>query len=156
MENDFEKFRHSNPYKVPDGFFENISKQTLEKAHQRERFNKVRKMRIIFSAAASAIVLIAVGYLFINQNEKETATIPVQAVTEERISEEIHPEKILSADSGELTQNDNIETKQPEKIPGNAPDDLLDNLIAGLSDEDLLQLETAINEELLISELLND
>lgn len=156
MEKEFEKFRNHNPYKVPDGFFGNITNQTLEKARQRERFGKVRKMRIVFSAAASVIILVSVGLVFFNQTKKTTETALVQPVTEEMIFEEIQPEEIFIADSDEIGDNENIEPEPSEKVSENVSENLLDNLIAGLSDEDLKQLEAVIQEELLITELLNE
>jgi len=156
MEKEFEKFRNLNPYKVPDGFFENITRQTLEKARQRERFSKIRKMRILFSAAASVIILVAVGSVFFNQTKKGAETALVQPVTEEMIFEDIQPEEIFMTDPVEISENEILETEPTENVPGNVSENLLDNLIAGLSDEDLQQLEAVIQEELLITEFLND
>jgi ABC-type lipoprotein release transport system permease subunit len=156
MEKEFEKFRNHNPYKVPDGFFENITKQTLEKARQRKQMSKVRKMLVAFSVAASVIVLIAVGSVFFNQTKKTTETALVQPVTEEMIFEEIQPEEIFMTDPAEIMTNETIETEPEENVQENVSENLLDNLIAGLSDEDLQQLEAVIQEELLITEFLKD
>jgi hypothetical protein len=156
MEKEFEKFRNHNPYKVPDGFFGNITKQTLEKARQRERFSKIRNMRIVFSAAASVIILVAVGLVFFNQTKKDTQRALVQPVTEEMILEEIHPEDIFMTDSVEISEHENMDAEPSENVSENVSENLLDNLIAGLSDEDLQQLEAVIQEELLITELLNE
>jgi hypothetical protein len=156
MEKEFEKFRKHNPYKVPDGFFENITKQTLEKARQRERFSKIRKMRIVFSVAASVIILVVVGSVIFNQAKKDNQTALVQPVTEEMILEEIHPEDIFMTDSVEISEHENMDAEPSENVSENVSENLLDNLIAGLSDEDLKQLEAVIQEELLITELLNE
>jgi len=156
MEKEFEKFRNLNPYKVPDGFFENITRQTLEKARQRERFSKIRKMRIVFSAAASVIILVAVGLIFFNQTKKDAETAFVQQVTDEMIFEEIQPEEIFKTEPVEIRENGIMESEPSENVPENVSENLLDNLIAGLSDEDLQQLEAVIQEELLITEFLND
>lgn len=156
MEKEFEKFRNHNPYKVPNGFFENITKQTLEKAHQRKKLNKVRKMLVVFSAAASVIILVAIGSVFFNQNKKSTETALVQPVTEEMILEEIQPEEIFITDSAEISENETMEAEPSENVSLKVSEDLLGNLIAGLSDEDLQQLEAVIKEELLITEILND
>ena len=152
MEKKFEKFRNHNPYKVPDGFFENITKQTLEKAHQRKKLNKVRKMVVVFSVAASVIILVAIGSVFFNQNKNNTETALVQPVTEEMVFEEIQPEEIFKTDPVEINENKTMETEPSENVPEN----LLDNLITGLSDEDLQLLEAVIQEELLITEILNE
>jgi hypothetical protein len=156
MEKEFEKFRNQNPYKVPDGFFENITKQTLEKAHQRKKRNKVRKMLVVFSAAASVIILVAIGSVFFNQNKKSTETALVQPVTEEMVFEEIQPEEIFMTDSVEISENETMAIEPSENVSLQVSEDLLGNLIAGLSDEDLQQLEAVIKEELLITEILND
>jgi hypothetical protein len=156
MEKEFEKFRNHNPYIVPDGFFGNITRQTLEKARQRERFSKIRKMRIVFSAAASLIILVAIGSVFFNQAKKSTETALVQPVTEEIIFEEIQPEEIFKTDPVEISENETMEAEPSEDVSLNVTENLLDNLIAGLSDEDLQQLEAVMQEELLITEFLND
>ena len=156
MEKKFEKFRNHNPYKVPDGFFENITKQTLEKAHQRKKLNKVRKMVVVFSVAASVIILVAIGSVFFNQNKNNTETALVQPVTEEMVFEEIQPEEIFKTDPVEINENKTMETEPSENIPENVSENLLDNLITGLSDEDLQLLEAVIQEELMITEILND
>lgn len=156
MEKKFEKFRNHNPYKVPDGFFENITKQTLEKAHQRKKLNKVRKMVVVFSVAASVIILVAIGSVFFNQNKNNTETALVQPVTEEMVFEEIQPEEIFKTDPVEINENKTMETEPSENVPENVSENLLDNLITGLSDEDLQLLEAVIQEELLITEILNE
>jgi hypothetical protein len=156
MEKEFEKFRNHNPYNVPDGFFENITKQTLGKARQRKQIGRVRKMLVVFSAAASVIILVTVGSLFFNNKEKATETALVQPVTEEIIFEEIQPEEIFMNDPVEISENENMKAEPSENVSLNVSENLLDNLIAGLSDEDLKQLEAVIQEELLITEFLND
>jgi hypothetical protein len=156
MEKEFEKFRNHNPYKVHDGFFENITKQTLEKARQREHRGKIIKILVAFSIAASVIILVAVGSVFFNQNKKGTETALVQPVTEEMVFEEIQPEEIFKTDPVEIIENKTMETEPSENVPENVSENLLDNLIAGLSDEDLQLLEAVIQEELLITEILND
>jgi hypothetical protein len=155
MEKEFEKFRNQNPYKVPDDFFRNITKQTLEKARQREKNAKVRKMLVIFTTAASVIILLAFGYLFVSQQTKKTDPFMVESVSEDLVPEKTQPEEIPSTDSVNPKINQGI-NKPIEKLTVLAQDDRLENLIAGLSDEDLRQLEAVIQEELLITELLND
>ena len=113
-------------------------------------------MRILFSAAASVIILVAVGSVFFNQTKKGAETALVQPVTEEMIFEDIQPEEIFMTDPVEISENEILETEPTENVPGNVSENLLDNLIAGLSDEDLQQLEAVIQEELLITEFLND
>jgi hypothetical protein len=156
MEKEFEKFRNHNPYKVPDGFFENITRQTLEKARRRGQVGKMRKLVVIFSAAASVIILVAVGSVFFKQAQKGTETALVQPVTEEIIFEEIQPEEIFMTDPVEISENETMEAEPSEDVSLNVTENLLDNLIAGLSDEDLQQLEAVMQEELLITEFLND
>lgn len=155
MEKEFEKFRNHNPYKVPDGFFENITKQTLEKARHRKQSIKVRRILVVFSAATSVIILVSVG-LFFNQNKKGTETALVQPVEEEIVFDEIQPEDIFITDSVEIIENENIDAEPSENDSENGSENLLDNLIAGLSGEDLQLLEAVIQEELLITEFLNE
>ncbi|EFK96422.1 hypothetical protein LDC_1553, partial [sediment metagenome] len=97
-------------------------------------------------------ILVAVGSVFFNQAKKGTETALVQPVTDEMIFEEIQPEEIFKTDPVEIRENETMETEPSENVSEN----LLDNLIAGLSDEDLQLLEAVIQEELLITEFLND
>ncbi len=151
MEKEFEKFRNHNLYKVPDGFFGNITKLTLEKARLRKRNRRVRNMLVTFSVAASIIILLTVGSVFFNQTQKGTETALVEPVTEEMAFEEIQPEEIFKTDPVEPSEIETMEEEPSETVS----EDLLANLIAGLSDEDLQHLEAAIKEELLITEFLN-
>jgi len=72
------------------------------------------------------------------------------------VFEEIQPEEIFKTEPVEIRENGIMETEPSENVPENVSENLLDNLIAGLSDEDLQQLEAVIQEELLITEFLND
>lgn len=155
MEKEFGRFRNHNPYNVPEGFFENITKQTLIQAHQREKNAKVRKMLVIFTTAASVIILLAFGYLFVSQQAKKTDPFMVKSVSEDLISEKSQSEEIPSTDSVNPKMNKGS-NKPIEKLTEPVQDDRLENLIADLSDEDLLQLEAVMQEELLITELIND
>ena len=62
---EFWHFGKEVPYKTPAGFFESITEKTLQKAILREqmlRKNNIR--RVVFSVAASATILLFLGYLW--------------------------------------------------------------------------------------------
>lgn len=153
-ETDFEKFRNQNPYKVPDRFFGNITKKTLEKAINRERKFRIGKMVLLFSSAASVIIIMTIGYFLINGRQAPDNATAFQPVVEEKISKDVHIQfdEIFSDDSVEIQIGGEIEFK-PEIAE---QEDLIETLIAGLSDEDLKQLEALVSEELFINEILND
>ena len=82
MEIDFKKIGKDSGYRVPAGFFEQISEVTLVKARQREK--KHRKIQIAFrgfafAASLSAIALI--GYFMTNSEKNEVS----QFVKKEKI-----------------------------------------------------------------------
>ena len=129
MEKEFGRFRNHNPYKVPDGFFENITKQTLIQAHQREKNANVRKMLVIFTTAASVIILLAFGYLFVSQQTKKTDPFMVESVSEDLMPEKTQPEEIPSTDS--FNPKMNLGSNKPiEKLTDPAKDDGLENRMA--------------------------
>ena len=63
-DNEFQKIGKKTPYNTPDGFFEQISEKTLQKAKQRE---KGRRSNLILwrtvAVAASLAALFLIGYL---------------------------------------------------------------------------------------------
>jgi hypothetical protein len=63
---EFRQFGKEVPYKTPAGFFESITENTLQKAILREQMHrKYNIRRVVFSVAASAAILLFLGYQWI-------------------------------------------------------------------------------------------
>jgi hypothetical protein len=149
---DFEKIGKKIPYSVPESFFENITKLTLEKARQRNRKIKIRKLLVLYSSAASVLILIAIGYLvFTGKHDRAEITI-AQSVTEEKVLENIQPDEIFIADTIETQIEDEPEIQPATEISENS----IEKLIAGMSEEELRHLETVLSGELIVDEIINN
>lgn len=149
---DFEKIGKEIPYSVPDRFFEDITKLTLEKARQQERKIKIRKLLVLYSTAASVLILIAIGFLLLTSKKDRTEIAIAQSVTEEKILQDIQPEEIFITDTVEIQ----MEEKPENHSVAQAQDNSIEALIAGMSEEELQQLENMVNGELFLDEILND
>jgi len=149
---DFEKIGKKIPYSVPDRFFEDITKTTLEKARQRERKIKIRKLLVLYSSAASVLILIVIGYLLLTGKQDHPEIAIAQSVTEEKVLENIQPEEIFEADTIETQIEDEPEIQPVTQVSENS----IEQLIAVMSEEELKQLETVVNGEIFLNEILND
>jgi len=152
-EYDFEKIGKKNPYPVPDGFFDAITNQTLEKAKKRERHLKIRKLIIAWSAAASVLVIVSIAILFSTRTQyPEQSNLTVIRPTE----------TIISIDSTSKVENElqaeqkNADAKPEfEPVPVNSSE-TLDDLLAEMDETELLQMAELLSGELFIDELAND
>ena len=148
----FENIGKKVPYSVPDKFFEDITKLTLEKAHHRERKIKRRKLLVFYSSAASLLILIATGFLLLTNKQDKSETTIVQSVTEEKVLQDIQSEEIFWSDTIEIQIEDEPESQPVLQTHENS----IDILIAEMSDEELQQLEAVINGELFLDEIINN
>lgn len=149
---DFEKIGKKIPYSVPERFFEDITKLTLEKARQRERKIKIRKLLVLYSSAASVLILISIGFLvFTGKQDRAEITI-AKSVTEEKVLENILPDEIFKADTIETQIEDEPEIQPLTQVSENS----IEQLIAGMSEEELEQLENVVNGEIFLDEILNN
>ena len=152
-EYDFEKIGKKTPYPVPDGFFDAITNQTLEKAKKRERQLKTRKLIFAWSAAASVLVIVSIAILFSTRSHYgEQSNLSVIRPTE----------TIIGIDSASKVENEiqaeqkNADTKPEfEPVPGNSSE-TLDDLLAEMDETELLQMAELLSGELFIDELAND
>ncbi len=149
---DFEKIGKKIPYSVPERFFEDITNLTLEKARQRDRKIKIRKLLVLYSSAASVLILIAVGFLLFTGKHDRTEITITQSLTEEKVLENIQPEEIFKADTIAIQIEDEPEIQPEIQVSENS----IEQLIAGMSEEELEQLENIINGEIFLDEILTD
>lgn len=55
---DIDNIKKENPYKVPDDFFQTITKETLEKAKKRERRISISKWGVLSASIAASLLLV--------------------------------------------------------------------------------------------------
>ena len=145
---DFDKIGKQTPYKVPAGFFDEITTRTLEKAKERERKSKIRRIYAAVSVAASFLIVVSFAIVLNVQQQK-------QQPENVSVAEPVKTEKLLVdsvfADSAQV-----IKTEKETEKPVAAKPETLDNLLAEMTDEELGQLADDLNDELFVDELTND
>lgn len=150
----FKEIGKKTPYKVPDGFFEQVSEKTLLKAKKREqnrRKNLVlwRTMAVVASLAAIFIL----GYFIPRLDLKPDSN---------RIAQDNQPsEQPMIQQKQQITIIPSVAEKKkvvPEKVTEKAiavendTEDVSD-VLAELSDEELLQLSVMYKTDPFIAEL---
>ncbi len=133
---EFQEIGKETPYRVPAGFFEQVSEKTLLKAMQREHDRK-RTLALVrsFAVAASLAALVFLGYLKFGP-EKPDINLSVKVE---------HPEtKQPVEQSLEIAKQPalaEIPNAVPEKsISKQEENEEMSDVLADLSDDDLAQL----------------
>lgn len=131
------------PYREPENFFYRLPERTLEKAKQRTQ--STSSLRIVWKAVAVAASIAAVVFLvFISQNEPR---LPVVAEIKSKAVEApvIQEEQVSTAQK-------EIETPKAEVPPKEQtvaiPEENVSDVLADLSDEDLLQMAAMFEADL--------
>jgi hypothetical protein len=145
---DFEKIGKQMPYKVPAGFFDEITNSTLEKAKERERKSKIRRIYTIVSVAASFLIVVSFAIVLNVQRQKHQ---PDNVVMVEPVKTEKPVVDSVFANAAEV-----VKTENEAEMPVTAKPETLDNLLAEMTDEELDQLADDLNDELFVDELTND
>jgi len=121
-------------HKAPEGFFENISERTLQKAKQREQMHHKRLIlwkRV--SIAASLAAAIFIGYLIFNPVNQDSKQIVLKKQSIEQ--QILLPESIKHKSVTEKT------------IAGENNTEGLGDVLHDLSDEELLQIAAVYNTD---------
>ncbi|MDP3434559.1 MAG: hypothetical protein Q8T04_16585 [Bacteroidota bacterium] len=150
--NEFHEIRKNVPYKIPAGFFEKVSEKTLLKAKQREqlRKNKIMIWRTVAVAASLAAVFF-LGY-FIPDHDKKLEINPIvmdntpveqQLIQNQEITKQITVTEIGKTGSEKVSEKIIAEETDDEEI---------DDVLADLSDEELMQLAAMFKTDPFISE----
>jgi len=144
---DFEKIGKGTPFKVPQGFFEGISEKTLQKAKQREYD---RKRRLVFRRVVTGIISVAAVVLLaflipspIHQRESTFFAVEKTLDSQEKLPDTIKPipSKEVSEKVPALT------------IPSDNPAEDVRDVLADLSDEELIQLAVRYKSDPFLDEL---
>jgi hypothetical protein len=137
----FKEIGKEMPYKVPDGFFDQISERTLQKAKQREKKHRnnstlLKTVAVISSMAA----LFLLGYFIIRfdfKPETNEMAIDIQPTKQSIIKQKQN----IAVSSSVAEKKEMVSEKIIEKNIEleNGTEDISD-VLAELSDEELLQL----------------
>jgi len=145
---DFDKIGKQTPYQVPAGFFDEITNRTLEKAKERERKSKIRRIYAAISVAASLLIVVSFAIVLNVRQQKQQ---PENVVVAEPVKTEKPVVDSVFAKSAEVEKTEK-ETEKPVAVQP----ETLDNLLAEMTDEELGQLADDLSDELFIDELTND
>lgn len=138
---DFSAFGKVNPYKVPDGFFDELPQQTLALAKKRAASHKRITLIAVTSLSAAASVALFVALPFIANQTSPTNNRPTVYVNSPVVSE---------ADSTQVTTVETptdsittvpkaVKTQSPAPVAAQKPENI-DALLAELSMEELMQM----------------
>lgn len=151
--NEFQEIEKKTSYKVPDGFFEQVSEKTLLKAKQGEllRRRKLVLWRTVAVAASLAAVFL-LGYFIPNTHIKleskqtvitnQSAELPI--IQNPEITKQTTVTEIGKADP----------EKDHERIIAEETDEEeIGDVLADLSDDELMQLAAMFKTDPFISEI---
>lgn len=146
-DSDFYKIGKRMPYQVPEGFFSKITGETLQRARLRDKAER-RRMLIIRSltAAASFIILVVLG-LMVFSPVPEKESVPVASK-----SQPISVEQEVLKDNPPVINHEGLERNPPPQISEEKNDiiqesEKMEDLLASLSDEDLLEWASALKTD---------
>jgi len=147
--NEFQQIGKATPYKVPEGFFEQISEKTLQKAKQREE--KRRKKVVLWSSvsvAASLTALFVIGYLMMYHPQSpgndtlanleqpvEQKTVPPVVEDSQRLVAKEVPMPVVAEVRKPVPEKSTVQSAAKETTEEN-----LNDVLSAMSDEELMQL----------------
>jgi hypothetical protein len=147
---EFQDIGKNTPYKAPDGFFEEISEKTLQRAKQRQQIQKRNKtLWITLASAASLAAVVLLGFL-LSESGKPGQKLVVQKnqpQTEQVIKQ--NPD-VSKEPTAAIQKNDSIEKTSSEV---KSAEDMMD-VLADLSDEELMQLAAMYKADPFIEETI--
>jgi hypothetical protein len=165
---DFEKIGKQTPYKVPPDFFNTVTENTLAEAESRVKENRRNIFRIwpSISVAASFLLLLIAGYfIFTNKTEEKGK---MAQIVHSKTPDIILPEVTDTLKPRAVQQNPAAYAKaEPEKQKEQSPvvakiekqqithapkQETLDEILAGITDKELLELAALAETELYVYE----
>ena len=134
---EFHEIGKNTPYKVPGGFFENISEKTLQRS--KERAQKYRKRIVLWKSmavAASLAAVILIGYFILDFGIKQDSKQIVQ-------DKQPFEQKIIKQKQESIYKK----TVPGKMIAGENNTEGLGDVLHDLSDEELLQIAAVYNSD---------
>lgn len=149
--NEFQDFGKKLPYREPPGFFEQLSEKTLQQAKRREQ--RHRKSLVLWrtlAVAASLSALAMLGYFTFEPEKPELHRIvevkqPVEQLQRVNQEQTKQPEVAEIQKAAPEKVSETIVTKEPKA-------EEIGDVLADLTDEELLQLAAMYKADAFISE----
>lgn len=146
--NEFQEIGKRMTYKVPDGFFKQVSEKTLRKAKQREQNH--RKSLLLWrtvAVASSLSALALLGYFMFEPGKPEKNLIvqEKQPVTIQILEQKKEISKQSAVDEIKKVIPENILVKENE-VEG------ISDVLADLTDDELLQMAARFKTDPFIGE----
>ena len=145
---EFHEIGKETPYRVPAGFFEQVSERTLLKAMQREHDRK-RTLTLVrtFAVAASLVALAFLGYLKFGAEAPELKLSAKVEQSAPRQQLEQSPEIVKQASVSEI--NKTVPEKSNPKIKET---ENMSDVLADMTDDELAQLDAMYKSDPFLSE----
>ncbi|HET6559502.1 MAG TPA: hypothetical protein VFG54_19420 [Prolixibacteraceae bacterium] len=147
---EFQNIGKNTLYKAPDGFFEQISERTLQRAKLRQQIQR-RNLILLktLTGAASLAAVVFLGYFLSEPGKPEQKLVIHQNKPQ---TEQVMKQKpiVLKEPIAAIQEKDSIEKTSPEVKSG---EDMMD-VIADLSDEELMQLAAMYKADPFIEEAI--
>ncbi|MEI6139247.1 MAG: hypothetical protein WCP85_08280 [Mariniphaga sp.] len=144
----FEEIGQKTTYKVPDGFFERVSSDTLIKAQQREQKRKTN--RVIWRTMAVAASLLAL--LFFSYYRPEPVISDTNLVSfdgQSKLNLKVNPSESIS-NPILVAESTGMVIHKKLKMESSVAE--LSTVLAEMTDEDLQQLATMYKNDLFLGE----
>jgi hypothetical protein len=168
---DFDKVEKRMPYKVPEDFFDKVTESTLAEAERRNTIKKEARFNWpAISMAASLVLLLAFGYVFyLNRTEQKSHVAVLDKPTEKVTPSEIaakteikNPtsatvvppliEKAKNQVTAETTKTATVTKQKPELLTQADKPESLDEVLANISDDELMLLAAVAETDLNVYE----
>jgi hypothetical protein len=150
MEKEFKDIGKKMPYSVPDGFFETVTGVTLEKARRRDRADRKRIILLRWLAAAAVMTGVAFTAIRLLTPPEEVASPTIAGAP---LEIRVH-QGITKPDSGTLTinkgtagQENPASRKSMQFVKSTDNEESMDELLASIPDEELLEWASLVNDD---------
>lgn len=104
MEN-LEKYRDNEAFQVPDGYFETLQKDVLNRIHHQQKINRRNKLLLTFSSAAASLLIVVALLIFFPKSGDPILVSNFESLSNAQISKQLD-DKI----------SDNQDNLQPENV----------------------------------------
>lgn len=148
---EFQEFGKKLPYKVPEDFFEKVSEKTLQKARKREQSSRRKVISLrTFAVAASLVAVAFLGYL------KFSPEKPAPAQTAEVVVPKTEAQPKQNVDTVQKPVEENEpKTASAKTTVEPKSDENLSDVLADMSDDELLQLAAMYKSDTFLNESTN-